>query len=52
MNYRADRAQFVCPEHGAIYALDGSIVAGPQPRALAVYPAARDGDTVYIDVDQ
>lgn len=50
INYRPERAQFVCPEHGAIYALDGSAVAGPQPSGLTVYPVAREGDAVFVDV--
>lgn len=50
VNYRPERGQFVCPEHGAIYALDGSKVAGPQPTGLSVYPIAREGDTVWIDL--
>lgn len=50
INYRPDRFQFVCPRHGAIYDPDGSKVAGPQPTGLPVFPAARDGNTVWVDV--
>lgn len=50
IDYRPDRAQFVCPEHGAVYALDGTKVSGPQPRDLPVYQAALDGDVLHIDV--
>ena len=50
INYRPERFQFVCPRHGAIYAVDGTKVAGPQPAGLPVYPAAREGDTIWVDV--
>jgi Rieske Fe-S protein len=47
VNYKPDRAQFVCPQHGAIYDLQGDKVAGPQPTGLPVYPCGRVGDTIW-----
>lgn len=47
VNYVPERAQFVCPRHGAVYDLQGDKVAGPQPRGLSVYPCGRVGDTVW-----
>ncbi|MBX2803301.1 MAG: Rieske (2Fe-2S) protein [Myxococcales bacterium] len=52
IDYRPERGQFVCPRHGAVYDWRGRKVAGPQPRDLPVYQVAREGDTVFVDVDQ
>jgi Rieske Fe-S protein len=52
INYIASRGphgQFVCPRHGAVYAIDGSKVSGPQPTGLPTYEAGLDGDTVWVN---
>jgi cytochrome b6-f complex iron-sulfur subunit len=48
IDYRPDRAQFVCPQHGAVYAPDGSKVSGPQPTGIAKHPCVRRGDSVFV----
>lgn len=48
IDYKPERGQFVCPRHGAIYAPDGSKVAGPQPDGLPVHPCGRVGDSVWV----
>ncbi len=46
--YKPDRGQYVCPNHGAIYAADGEAVSGPQPTGLPVFPCGRVGDSVWV----
>ncbi len=48
IDYRPERLQFVCPLHGAIYAPDGTKVAGPQPTGLPVHPCGRVGDVILV----
>ena len=48
--YRPDRVHFVCPLHGGVYAVNGEKVSGPQPTGLPVYPVAREGDTVWVQI--
>jgi len=38
-----------CPCHGSRYDLSGSVVEGPAPRALQMWPATRDGDTLTVN---
>lgn len=50
VTYRPDRQQFVCTLHGAVYVADGEPIAGPTSVALATYPAARAGGSVWVQV--
>ena len=38
-----------CPCHGSKYALNGSVVMGPAPRALTSWPVTKDGEILTID---
>lgn len=44
----ADRDQFFCPCHNAIFDKDGSVVSGPPPRPLDRFDVRVDGETLYI----
>lgn len=48
IDYRPDRNGLVCPRHGAIYALDGRVLAGPAPQDLVVYQAAERDGAVWV----
>ncbi len=50
IEYRPDRGEYVCPNHGAIYAADGEAVSGPQPSGLPVFPCGRDGESIWVQV--
>ena len=50
--WNPDRGQFVCPLHASVFDIDGSVVGGPAPTPLDVYFAGREGDTVWVYVDE
>jgi cytochrome b6-f complex iron-sulfur subunit len=50
VEYRPDRQQFVCTLHGAVYVDDGTPILGPTEVPLVTYPAARDGDSVWVHI--
>jgi len=50
VEYRPDRGQFVCTLHGAVYVNDGTPILGPTEVPLVTYPAARDGDTIWVHI--
>jgi menaquinol-cytochrome c reductase iron-sulfur subunit len=42
--WEAGRREFVCPCHGSVFTIDGTVVAGPAPRPLDTLPfRVRDG---------
>jgi menaquinol-cytochrome c reductase iron-sulfur subunit len=48
VRWLSDAALFMCPCHGGVYYQDGSVAAGPPPRALARYPVRIRGGRVEI----
>jgi len=45
-----DAARFKCGCHEGQFALDGTVLAGPPPRALDRFPVRQVGSTIEIDV--
>ena len=48
MDYNASTEQLDCNCHGSVFRLDGSVVAGPARRPVAVYQATLAGSTITI----
>lgn len=46
--YNALNLTLDCPCHGSTYELDGTVIGGPAPRALAVFTASSDGTNLTI----
>jgi menaquinol-cytochrome c reductase iron-sulfur subunit len=44
----ADREGFFCPCHNAVFAKDGSVVAGPPPRPLDRFESKVEDGTLYV----
>jgi Rieske Fe-S protein len=40
--------RFVCPCHGSVFAVDGTVQAGPAPLPVAVYPAAPKDAAIWV----
>ena len=51
LNYQTIGNRITCPRHAATFALDGTVIAGPTPVALQSYPAAREGDLLWVLVE-
>lgn len=50
VDYVPERKQFVCTRHGAVYVYDGTPILGPTSVPLETFPAARAGDTVWVEI--
>jgi len=48
--YSAAARAIVCACHGSRYGIDGALLSGPSPQALARYPVSFDGATLCIEV--
>ncbi len=42
------RAQFLCPCHNGVFAIDGSVVSGPPPRPLDYYDTKIENGILYM----
>jgi len=49
-HWSASDGEFLCACHEGVFALDGSVVSGPPPRALDRFPLRMVGDVVEVDV--
>lgn len=43
-----EQGEFFCPCHNAVFAKDGSVVAGPPPKPLDQYEVKVEGDQLFI----
>lgn len=46
--WKAEEKNFVCPCHGAKFAIDGKIVKEPASKPLATYQAKIEGDSILV----
>jgi menaquinol-cytochrome c reductase iron-sulfur subunit len=44
----ASRKQFVCPCHNSLFAIDGTVMAGPAPRPLDRYDCKLDAGRLFV----
>jgi menaquinol-cytochrome c reductase iron-sulfur subunit len=48
VRWEQDASMFLCPCHGGVYYADGSVAAGPPPRALNRYPVRVNNGQVEV----
>jgi cytochrome b6-f complex iron-sulfur subunit len=48
VGYNAGAGNIQCPCHGSVYAINGSVINGPAPRALKSYPVSLTGNILTI----
>ncbi len=48
VGYQSGQSRFVCPCHGSIYDINGSVLQGPAPSALAKYTVSIDNNTLSV----
>lgn len=49
VRWKPDAELFLCPCHGGVYYMDGTVAAGPPPRPLVQYPVrVRDGQVEIL----
>ena len=48
VEYNETTQQFLCPCHGCLYSIKGSVIQGPATKALTVYKATLSGTTLTI----
>jgi menaquinol-cytochrome c reductase iron-sulfur subunit len=50
VSWSSSNQRFMCPCHGGVYDLNGSVVAGPPPRPLARLPVEIEADNLRVEV--
>jgi menaquinol-cytochrome c reductase iron-sulfur subunit len=50
VSWHEDQGQYVCPCHDGRFAIDGSIISGPQPRPLDQYEHKIEDGTIMIHI--
>lgn len=48
VEYSRSKQGFLCPCHAGLYDLEGAVVSGPPPKALASLPLRIEGETIII----
>jgi menaquinol-cytochrome c reductase iron-sulfur subunit len=52
VNWRKDKADFVCPCHDGIFNIQGIVVSGPPPKPLYRYETKIEDGTLYIRLQE
>ena len=42
--------RFTCPCHGSVFSTSGTVLGGPAPAPLRIFPTTFDGEVVAVDV--
>jgi cytochrome b6-f complex iron-sulfur subunit len=48
VEYSKSQSRIICPCHGAIFDLEGSVVSGPPPKPLQRLPLKVEGESILI----
>lgn len=48
VSYQSSANDFVCPCHGGVYSINGSVISGPPPSALKQYTVTQSGTVLTI----
>jgi len=48
VSYSSSRNELICPCHGGIYSISGSVVSGPPPSGLATYKTSLNGKILTV----
>ncbi|MXV49861.1 Rieske 2Fe-2S domain-containing protein [Pedobacter sp. HMF7647] len=48
INYNANQARFICPNHGSQFATTGAVLLGPAATSLKVYNISIQGSTLTV----
>jgi cytochrome b6-f complex iron-sulfur subunit len=50
LDWAAATSRFSCPCHGSVFSTSGTVLGGPAPAPLRIFPTEFDGEVVAIDV--
>jgi quinol---cytochrome c reductase iron-sulfur subunit, bacillus type len=48
-DWHGQSGHFVCPCHGSVFALDGTVLGGPAPRPLDILPMRVESGVLYVE---
>ena len=51
-NWDESEGHFVCPCHGSVFAINGTVLGGPSPRPLDTLPVKVENGELYIEWEQ